>query len=86
MRRYAFELKTIDKYSHYLAAETEQEMEEWLVTLRKIIQSNSESSVQEKKDTVEAAQGQFINQYLPSSFSSRKQAGCLQKHPFFFVD
>uniref|UniRef100_A0A8C3KZN3 Dedicator of cytokinesis 11 n=1 Tax=Chrysolophus pictus TaxID=9089 RepID=A0A8C3KZN3_CHRPC len=56
MRRYAFELKTIDKYSHYLAAETEQEMEEWLVTLRKIIQSNSESSVQEKKDTVEAAQ------------------------------
>ncbi|OXB79700.1 UNVERIFIED_CONTAM: hypothetical protein H355_011086, partial [Colinus virginianus] len=56
MRRYAFELKTIDKYSHYLAAETEQEMEEWLVTLRKIIQSNTESSVQEKKDTVEAAQ------------------------------
>ncbi|XP_072732979.1 dedicator of cytokinesis protein 11 isoform X4 [Ciconia boyciana] len=56
MRRYAFELKTIDKYSHYLAAETEQEMEEWLVTLRKIIQSNIESSVQEKKDTVESVQ------------------------------
>uniref|UniRef100_A0A8B9TUG0 Dedicator of cytokinesis 11 n=1 Tax=Anas platyrhynchos TaxID=8839 RepID=A0A8B9TUG0_ANAPL len=56
MRRYAFELKTIDKYSHYLAAETEQEMEEWLVTLRKIIQSNTESLVQEKKDTVESAQ------------------------------
>uniref|UniRef100_A0A8C3KBP3 Dedicator of cytokinesis 11 n=1 Tax=Calidris pygmaea TaxID=425635 RepID=A0A8C3KBP3_9CHAR len=57
MRRYAFELKTIDKYSHYLAAETEQEMEEWLVTLRKIIQSNTESLVQEKKDTVESVQG-----------------------------
>ncbi|NWW57819.1 DOC11 protein, partial [Ifrita kowaldi] len=56
MRRYAFELKTIDKYSHYLAAETEQEMEEWLVTLRKIIQSNTESSVQEKKDAVESVQ------------------------------
>uniref|UniRef100_A0A663FLL1 Dedicator of cytokinesis 11 n=1 Tax=Aquila chrysaetos chrysaetos TaxID=223781 RepID=A0A663FLL1_AQUCH len=54
MRRYAFELKTIDKYSHYLAAETEQEMEEWLVTLRKIIQSNTESLVQEKKDAVES--------------------------------
>uniref|UniRef100_A0A8B9GEA1 Dedicator of cytokinesis protein 11 n=1 Tax=Amazona collaria TaxID=241587 RepID=A0A8B9GEA1_9PSIT len=54
MRRYAFELKTIDKYSHYLAAETEQEMEEWLVALRKIIQSNTESLVQEKKDTVES--------------------------------
>ncbi|XP_041252361.1 dedicator of cytokinesis protein 11 isoform X2 [Onychostruthus taczanowskii] len=56
MRRYAFELKTIDKYSHYLAAETEQEMEEWLVTLRKIIQSNTESLVQEKKDAVESVQ------------------------------
>uniref|UniRef100_A0A8B9GCS5 Dedicator of cytokinesis protein 11 n=1 Tax=Amazona collaria TaxID=241587 RepID=A0A8B9GCS5_9PSIT len=56
MRRYAFELKTIDKYSHYLAAETEQEMEEWLVALRKIIQSNTESLVQEKKDTVESVQ------------------------------
>ncbi|XP_065702139.1 dedicator of cytokinesis protein 11 isoform X3 [Patagioenas fasciata] len=56
MRRYAFELKTIDKYSHYLAAETEQEMEEWLVTLRKIIQSNTESLMQEKKDTVESVQ------------------------------
>jgi len=66
MRRYAFELKTIDKYSHYLAAETEQEMEEWLVTLRKIIQSNTESLGQEKKDTVESVQGQFINKHLPS--------------------
>ncbi|NXQ53457.1 DOC11 protein, partial [Anthoscopus minutus] len=56
MRRYAFELKTIDKYSHYLAAETEQEMEEWLVTLRKIIQSNTESVVQERKDAVESVQ------------------------------
>uniref|UniRef100_A0A8C3KWK3 Dedicator of cytokinesis 11 n=1 Tax=Chrysolophus pictus TaxID=9089 RepID=A0A8C3KWK3_CHRPC len=80
MRRYAFELKTIDKYSHYLAAETEQEMEEWLVTLRKIIQSNSESSVQEKKDTVEAAQGQFINQYLPLLVSSRKQLNKLSRN------
>lgn len=79
MRRYAFELKTIDKYSHYLAAETEQEMEEWLVTLRKIIQSNTESLVQEKKDPVESVQGQFINKCIPSPFSSRMQTVCLQK-------
>ncbi|TFK15368.1 Dedicator of cytokinesis protein 11 [Platysternon megacephalum] len=56
MRRYAFELKMLDKYSHYLAAESEQEMEEWLVTLKKIIQINTESLVQERKDTVEPTQ------------------------------
>ncbi|XP_029329284.1 dedicator of cytokinesis protein 11 isoform X1 [Mus caroli] len=56
MRRHAFELKMLDKYSHYLAAETEQEMEEWLITLKKIIQINTDSLVQEKKDTVEAIQ------------------------------
>nr|XP_008117830.2 PREDICTED: dedicator of cytokinesis protein 11 [Anolis carolinensis] len=54
MRRNAFELKMLDKYSHYLAAESEQEMEEWLGTLRKIIQVNAESLVPEKKEAVEA--------------------------------
>uniref|UniRef100_A0A8C6DFD5 Dedicator of cytokinesis 11 n=1 Tax=Moschus moschiferus TaxID=68415 RepID=A0A8C6DFD5_MOSMO len=56
MRRHAFELKMLDKYSHYLAAETEQEMEEWLITLKKIIQINTDSLVQEKKETVEISQ------------------------------
>ncbi|MEJ1276833.1 dedicator of cytokinesis 11 [Cricetulus griseus] len=56
MRRHAFELKMLDKYSHYLAAETEQEMEEWLIMLKKIIQINTDSLVQEKKETVEAVQ------------------------------
>ncbi|XP_075797269.1 dedicator of cytokinesis protein 11 isoform X2 [Pelodiscus sinensis] len=56
MRRYAFELKMLDKYSHYLAAESEPEMEEWLVTLKKIIQVNTESLVQEKKEAVESGQ------------------------------
>ncbi|XP_028923396.1 dedicator of cytokinesis protein 11 isoform X2 [Ornithorhynchus anatinus] len=56
MRRHAFELKMLDKYSHYLAAETEQEMEEWLTTLKKIIQINTDSLVQEKKDPAESVQ------------------------------
>uniref|UniRef100_A0A663FJQ0 Dedicator of cytokinesis 11 n=1 Tax=Aquila chrysaetos chrysaetos TaxID=223781 RepID=A0A663FJQ0_AQUCH len=86
MRRYAFELKTIDKYSHYLAAETEQEMEEWLVTLRKIIQSNTESLVQEKKDAVESVQGQSINKHLPSAFSSRMQAVRPEKLDFSGIE
>ncbi|XP_053555225.1 dedicator of cytokinesis protein 11 isoform X2 [Bombina bombina] len=56
MRRNAFELRMLDKSSHYLAAETEQEMEDWLVILKKIIQINAESLVQEKKDTVDPVQ------------------------------
>ncbi|KAE8584717.1 hypothetical protein XENTR_v10021082 [Xenopus tropicalis] len=56
MRRNAFELRMLDKSSHYLAAETEQEMEEWLLTLKKIIQINADSLVQEKKDTVDPVQ------------------------------
>uniref|UniRef100_A0A8B9YLI2 Dedicator of cytokinesis 11 n=1 Tax=Bos mutus grunniens TaxID=30521 RepID=A0A8B9YLI2_BOSMU len=68
MRRHAFELKMLDKYSHYLAAETEQEMEEWLITLKKIIQINTDSLVQEKKETVEISQGQnFFNNSLDFS-------------------
>lgn len=86
MRRYAFELKTIDKYSHYLAAETEQEMEEWLVTLRKIIQSNTESLVQEKKDAVESVQGQSINTYLHPSPAGCKQCAWRSVYFSFWIN
>ncbi|KAJ6653778.1 hypothetical protein lerEdw1_008707 [Lerista edwardsae] len=54
MRRNTFELKMLDKYSHYLAAESEQEMQDWLATLQKVIQTNAECLVQEKKDVVES--------------------------------
>ncbi|XP_063793575.1 dedicator of cytokinesis protein 11 isoform X2 [Pseudophryne corroboree] len=56
LRRNAFELRMLDKSFHHLAAETEQEMEEWLLTLKKIIQFNTDSLVQEKKYTADAAQ------------------------------
>ncbi|XP_074057352.1 dedicator of cytokinesis protein 11 isoform X2 [Macrotis lagotis] len=56
MRRHAFELKMLDKYSHYLAAESEQDMEDWLTTLKKIIQINADGSGQEKKEVVESVQ------------------------------
>lgn len=57
LRRNAFELRMQDKSSHHLAAETEQEMEEWLLTLKKIIQYNTDSLVQEKKYTADPVQG-----------------------------
>uniref|UniRef100_A0A8C6YHG5 Dedicator of cytokinesis 11 n=1 Tax=Naja naja TaxID=35670 RepID=A0A8C6YHG5_NAJNA len=53
MRRNAFELKMLDKYSHYLAAETESEMGDWLATLRKVIQANTEGLGPEKKEAAE---------------------------------
>ncbi|XP_078067365.1 LOW QUALITY PROTEIN: dedicator of cytokinesis protein 11-like [Mustelus asterias] len=50
MRRYGFELRMQEKCSCHLAAESEQEMEEWIVTLKKIIQSNIDSVLSEKRN------------------------------------
>ncbi|XP_041051229.1 dedicator of cytokinesis protein 11 isoform X1 [Carcharodon carcharias] len=50
MRRYGFELRMQEKCSCHLAAESEQEMEEWIMTLKKIIQSNVDSVLSEKRN------------------------------------
>ncbi|XP_067903129.1 dedicator of cytokinesis protein 11-like [Heterodontus francisci] len=50
MRRYGFELRMQEKCSCHLAAESEQEMEEWIMTLKKIIQSNVDSVLFEKRN------------------------------------
>ncbi|XP_048460912.1 dedicator of cytokinesis protein 11 [Rhincodon typus] len=50
MRRYGFELRMQEKCSCHLAAESEQEMEEWITTLRKIIQSNVDSVLSERRN------------------------------------
>ncbi|KAI4554829.1 hypothetical protein MJG53_020128 [Ovis ammon polii x Ovis aries] len=88
MRRHAFELKMLDKYSHYLAAETEQEMEEWLITLKKIIQINTDSLVQEKKETVEipqddetSSQGKAEN--IMASLERSMHPELMKVEPFF---
>ncbi|KAE8278919.1 Dedicator of cytokinesis protein 11 [Larimichthys crocea] len=44
MRRNGFELKMQDRYSHFLAADSEAEMEEWVVTLKQALQSSTEAS------------------------------------------
>uniref|UniRef100_A0AAQ4RW84 Dedicator of cytokinesis 11 n=1 Tax=Gasterosteus aculeatus aculeatus TaxID=481459 RepID=A0AAQ4RW84_GASAC len=44
MRRNGFELKMQDRYSHFLAADSEAEMEEWVITLRQALQSTTEAS------------------------------------------
>lgn len=44
MRRNGFELKMQDRYSHFLAADSEAEMEEWVATLKQALQSSTEAS------------------------------------------
>uniref|UniRef100_A0A674E0Q0 Dedicator of cytokinesis 11 n=1 Tax=Salmo trutta TaxID=8032 RepID=A0A674E0Q0_SALTR len=42
MRRNGFELKMQERYSHFLSADSEAEMEEWVVTLKQALQSSTE--------------------------------------------
>ncbi|XP_069749821.1 dedicator of cytokinesis protein 11 isoform X2 [Narcine bancroftii] len=50
IRRYGFELRMQEKCSCHLAAESEQEMEEWISTLRKVIQSNFDGLMSERRN------------------------------------
>ncbi|XP_066571023.1 dedicator of cytokinesis protein 11 isoform X2 [Amia ocellicauda] len=65
MRRNGFELKMQDGYSHYLAAESEQELEEWVTTLKRVIQSSTELLLQEKRN------GETIDYSLDDESSSQ---------------
>ncbi|XP_036403695.1 dedicator of cytokinesis protein 11 [Megalops cyprinoides] len=49
MRKNAFELKMQERYSHFLAADSEAEMEEWVATLRQALQSSTEGG-QERRN------------------------------------
>ncbi|XP_075890081.1 dedicator of cytokinesis protein 11 isoform X3 [Nelusetta ayraudi] len=49
MRRNGFELKMQDRYSHFLAADSEAEMEEWVATLKLALQSSTEA-IQDKRN------------------------------------
>ncbi|CDQ83330.1 unnamed protein product [Oncorhynchus mykiss] len=42
MRRNGFELKMQERYSHLLSADSEAEMEEWVVTLKQALQSSTD--------------------------------------------
>ncbi|XP_061566530.1 dedicator of cytokinesis protein 11 [Cololabis saira] len=53
MRRNGFELKMQDRYSHFLAADSEAEMEEWVSTIKLALQSSSEAG-QDKRNGAES--------------------------------
>lgn len=53
MRRNGFELKMQERYSHFLAADTDVEMEEWVATLKQALQGSAEAS-QDRRNGAEA--------------------------------
>ncbi|KAI2660393.1 Dedicator of cytokinesis protein 9 [Labeo rohita] len=50
VRRFAFELKMQDKSAYVLAADSESEMDEWISTLNKILNSSFELAMQDKRN------------------------------------
>lgn len=53
MRRNGFELKMQDRYSHFLAADSEAEMEDWVLTLKQALLSSTEA-VQDRRNGTES--------------------------------
>uniref|UniRef100_A0A8C8GY65 Dedicator of cytokinesis 11 n=1 Tax=Oncorhynchus tshawytscha TaxID=74940 RepID=A0A8C8GY65_ONCTS len=59
MRRNGFELKMQERYSHLLSADSEAEMEEWVVTLKQALQSSTEGGDRRNGgDGLDCAQGE----------------------------
>ncbi|XP_061148285.1 dedicator of cytokinesis protein 11 isoform X5 [Syngnathus typhle] len=56
IRRNGFELKMQERYSHFLAADSEAEMEEWVATLKQALQNSSEAC-QERRNGGESLDG-----------------------------
>ncbi|XP_047440248.1 dedicator of cytokinesis protein 11 isoform X2 [Mugil cephalus] len=53
MRRNGFELKMQDRYSHFLAADSEAEMEDWVATLKQALQGGTEAG-QDRRNGAES--------------------------------
>lgn len=68
MRRNGFELKMQDRYSHFLAADSEAEMEEWVATLKQALQSSTEAGQDRRNgaESLDCVLGELFYQTLSS--------------------
>lgn len=72
MRRNGFELKMQDRYSHFLAADSEAEMEEWVATLKQALQSSTEAGQDRRNgaESLDCVLGELFYQTLNSYMST----------------
>uniref|UniRef100_A0AAX7UFU9 Dedicator of cytokinesis 11 n=1 Tax=Astatotilapia calliptera TaxID=8154 RepID=A0AAX7UFU9_ASTCA len=72
MRRNGFELKMQDRYSHFLAADSEAEMEEWVATLKQALQSSTEAGQDRRNgaESLDCVLGELFYQTLSSYMST----------------
>uniref|UniRef100_A0A3Q4HGC8 Dedicator of cytokinesis 11 n=1 Tax=Neolamprologus brichardi TaxID=32507 RepID=A0A3Q4HGC8_NEOBR len=80
MRRNGFELKMQDRYSHFLAADSEAEMEEWVATLKQALQSSTEAGQDRRNgaESLDCVLGELFYQTLSSYILAYIAAVCLQ--------
>uniref|UniRef100_A0AAR2KQE7 Dedicator of cytokinesis 11 n=1 Tax=Pygocentrus nattereri TaxID=42514 RepID=A0AAR2KQE7_PYGNA len=78
MRKNGFELKMQERYSHYLAADSEAEMEDWVNTLKLAIQSASEDR-RNGVDSSDCALGFFFPLSTYISFTQKLETDQLNK-------
>lgn len=72
MRRNGFELKMQDRYSHFLAADSEAEMEEWVATLKQALQSSTEAGQDRRNgaESLDCVLGELFYHTLSSYMST----------------
>lgn len=66
MRRNGFELKMQDRYSHFLAADSEAEMEDWVVTLKQALQGSTDASQERRNgaETLDSSLGESDHAFI----------------------